>query len=331
MKNKHLVLLFLGVLILGIASRWLPVRYRTFFETNLLRVDAADVSRMIVSAPGMSDLLFERIDRGWSVEQEDRTAIVPADTVMDMLELLANLASFQVVKTERPDTLGLAPDYLLRVRLFQANKLLENIEIGREYTAPDGSFTYLRLPGHTGIYRVPGRLRREFGRTLDDFRSKTVLAPTLDAVRAIGVAWPDSTTYFLEKNDSTGRWLFSDGPNSLSADSVSRWFQHVQRLNESPFADHFDESRESETLYAIITLETTNGRTYALRFFFLKPPDAPEDLASLRRRGVRALPSFVVHASSNPLNYFAVADTNLVHQLCHDLLRPKSAIDAAKK
>lgn len=66
MKNKHLVLLFLGVLILGIASRWLPVRYRTFFETNLLRVEVADVSRMIVSAPGMSDLLFERIDRGWS-------------------------------------------------------------------------------------------------------------------------------------------------------------------------------------------------------------------------------------------------------------------------
>jgi len=318
MKNKHLVLLFLAVLALGMAARWLPVRYRSFFESNLLRVDTESVSRLALSVPGKPDLLLERVETGWSAEQEGRSAGVPADTVLAMLHLLAHIASFQVLKTTRPDTLGLAPDNLLRIRILHQNHLLENIEIGSEGSATDERWTYLRLPAHAGIYRVPGHLRKPFLRTLDDFRTNTVVAEPLRAPARITCTYPPDAPFVLEKNDSTGRWETPDNRWSISADSLRDWLLLLSRLNGSPFADHFDESSESETLCATIVLGTDTNQT--LRFFYLKPPDAPEDLTNLRARGIRILPLYVVHASTNPLNYFAVSDTALVRRICEGLL-----------
>ena len=104
MKNKHLVLLFLLVVVVGLVSRMLPVRYRTFFESNLFRWDETDVSRMVVSVPDRPDLLLERIEHGWSVEQDGRTTVVPAVTVSEMLEALTGIESFEMVKTTRTDT-----------------------------------------------------------------------------------------------------------------------------------------------------------------------------------------------------------------------------------
>ena len=317
MKNKHLVLLFLAVLALGIAFRWLPVRYRSFFESNLLRGVTASGNRLARWVPGHPDLLLERVETGWSAEQEGRTVGVSADTVLAMLDLFARIASFQMLKTTRPDTLGLAPDNLLRVRIFHQNNLLEHIEIGAEGSTTNERWTYLRLPAHAGIYRVPGHLRKPFLRTLDDFRTNTVVIEPLDALTQLTCTYPPDTSFVLEKNDSTGRWETPDNRRSISADSVRHWLLLLHRLNGSPFADHFDESSESETLCATIALKSATTQT--LRFFYLKPPDAPEDLTNLRARGIRVLPSYVVHASTNPLNYFAVADTALVRRICEGL------------
>ncbi|MBK9336153.1 MAG: DUF4340 domain-containing protein [Lewinellaceae bacterium] len=199
MKNKHLVLLFLGVLALGAASRWLPVRYRSFFETHLLRVEPNDVSRMVVSAPGKPDLLLERIEGGWSAEQAGRTVIAPTETVAEMLGLLTGITSFQMIKTTYPDTLGLTPENQLRIRLFQQNKLLENIEIGGEGVFGGEPGTFLRLPRHAGIYRAPGHLRKPFLRTLDDFRSKIAVRIEPDAVQKISLTRPDTSLFFGKK------------------------------------------------------------------------------------------------------------------------------------
>lgn len=314
MKNKHLVLIFFTVLALGYATRWLPVRYRSFFESNLLLVDTATAQRITVSVPGKPDLFLERVESGWSAEQHGRTVPVSADTMSAMLDLLANLSAFQVLKTTRPDTLGLTAENALRVRVLHTNNQTEQVEIGAEGILGGNAWTYLRLPAHGGIYQVPGRLRSPLARTLDDFRSPTILPAPPEATSQIALTWPPDTTVVWEKQDSTGRWGLQNTPLSLSADSVLNWLSLFNRLNGSPFADHFDESSESETLYATIVLGNRSPQT--LRFFYLKPPDAPEDLTPLRLRGIRMLPSYVVHASINPLNYFAVTDTALVQRIC---------------
>lgn len=314
MKNKHLVLIFLSVLAFGLVSRWLPVRYRTLFETNLLRLDAGRVDRMVIQVPGKPVLLFERVEHGWSVEQEGRAAFVQAGAVQVLLDSMSGLASFELVKTDRPDTLGLEPGKALQVRFFARKKVLETIEIGSESIVGGRSYTCIRLPGHAGVYRVPGHLRQFFGRSLHDFRDRTLLTVPPDAVRHIAIASPDADSQILERQDSSRHWASPDGTIVVSTDTVLNWLKLFARLNNSAFADYFDESRESETWCAAIVLQTAE-RAQTLRIFHLAPPDLPEAVTDFSDKDKRLFSAYVAHVSTNPLNYFALSDTLLVHIL----------------
>jgi len=313
MKNKHLVLVFFSVLLLGLVLRRLPLRYRTLFESSLFRWEEKDVTRMKISALGRPDLLFERIDQGWGLEQEARTTVVPERVVSEMLDLLTEMQSFELIKTGRPDTLGLVPDKTLFVRLFQGKHTLETLEIGDEGKSPAGACTYIRLPEHGGVYRVPGHLRRYFARTLQDFRSKTIVSMQPDAVRRIELSWPGETPVVLERQDSL--WsLVADMPARVSFDTMRAWLVLFDRLKNSPFADYFDESSEAETLFASITFEAEDT-TETLRIFYLEPPEVPEEPADLRRKDRTILSAYVAHSSTNPHNYFALPDTSLARAL----------------
>jgi len=321
MKNKHLVLLFVGVLLVGLVSRWLPVRYRTLFESRLFRWEEKDVSRMTVSGGGRPDLLFERLEEGWGVEQEARATVVQEAVVSEMLGALTGIGTFELVKTGRPDTLGFVAGEVLPVRLYRQKHLLEALEIGGEGATAVGACTYIRLPEHGGVYRVPGHLRHFFARSLQDFRPKTLVSLAPDAVRRITVAWPNGDSLVLNRADSAGRWVLANDLRHLSADSVHAWLALFERLKNSPFADYFDESRETETLFAGIVLEAVDT-VEILRIFYLEPPDVPEEPADLRRRDRHFPAAFVVHSSANPYNYFALPDTNLVRILCFGLVQP---------
>jgi len=313
-KNKHLVLIFLSVLVFGLVSRWLPVRYRTLFETNLLRLDAGRVDRMVIQVPGKPDLLFERVEHGWSAEQEGRTSFVQTEVVQVLLGSMTGIATFELVKTDRPDTLGLGLEEALRVRFFAQKKLLETIEIGAESMPGGRAYTCIRLPGHAGVYRVPGHLRQFFRRTLHDFRDRRLITVSPDAVRRIAIASPDAETLVLEHQGASGLWASPDGAFMVSTDSVLTWLMLFDRLKNSSFADYFDESRESETWCAAIMLQTAE-RAQTLRIFHLAPPDLPEAVTDFSDRDKRLFSTYVAHISTNPLNYFSLPDTLLVRIL----------------
>lgn len=323
MKNKHLVLLFLLVLIIGLLSRHLPVRYRSFFQSELIRVDTAEITKCVLLAPGQPELALERSENGWAVDQDGRVAPVAQEDMAPLLATLAGIHSFRRVKTSRPDTLGFTTDKLLRVRVFDQNRLVEYFELGNEVLEEDQPLTYLQLPLHNGVYLVPGHLRQIFARSLDDFRPGILVQVSTDAIRRIGISsGPADTLVVFDKNDSLQRWISRNRRFSLRDDSVQHWMGLFKRLNNSPFADNFDESQAHETRVATLLLETADSIRLTLQFYAFKPPNLPEDLSDLRRHRVRALPVYVMHSSDNPLNYFAATDTNLVHFLCYGLWQP---------
>ncbi|MFN0014534.1 MAG: hypothetical protein ACKVU2_08290 [Saprospiraceae bacterium] len=320
MKNKHLLFLFLSVLALGLASRWLPLRYRTVFDSHLLRFDPEAVSRVAVSVPGKPDLILERIENGWSAEQDGRTTVAPTDTVLALLSTLAGINTFRLIKTGQPDTLGFLPESTLRVRLFREKKLMEHIEIGMEFVAPDGAVsTFLRLPAHQGVYLVNGQLSRAFRRSLDDFRSKTVFPLVPYAIEGIKVFGPESDSVFLRKNGNASQWSTADGSVGVPDTSVLAWLRLVHRLNKLPFADDFDESQEAETQVAALVLEG-GGQSLQIRFFHVQPPDLPENLDQFRK--AQRPSEYVIQSSTNPLNFFAISDTNLLRLVCRGPVLP---------
>lgn len=319
MKNKHLVLLFLSVLILGLL-RYVPVRYRSFFHNDLIQVDTAAITQCVIWTPGRTEISLERTETGWVADQEGRVAPVEERDIAPLLATLAGLPVIRKIKTGRPDTLGLSDSKKIRVRIFENNRLLEYFEVGNEIQESGKAMTYLQLPMHQGVYLAPGYLRRQFDRELDDFRSKVLLPLAAESVRRIGIAaGGQDTLVIFEKNDSIQRWTAANVSVSLRNDSVQAWLALFSRLSDSPYADYFDESQAEEALVSAFRFETGDGANVTIEFYALKPPQLPEDIQSLRRRFGNRLPLYAVHSSENPMNYFAVVDINLAHYLCFGL------------
>ena len=322
MKNKHLLLLFLGVLILGLMSRHLPWNYRSFFKNELIRIDTSSLIQCAVLVSGQPELSLDRTETGWVAVQLNRSTPLADTQILPLLSVLSDIHILRTLKSSGVDTMGLSESMRLCVTLQLKNRRQEQFWLGNETLENGAPATYLQMPRHEGLYLVPGHLRRVFSKNLDDFRSDNILSP-LDSVLEIGLQWADELPVFFERNDSTGRWESTNGLLSCSGDSVQNWLLLFKRLQKIPFADNFDESRASETHQATIFLVLQNRSTLRLRIFYDKPPDIPEDLTALRARGYRNLPAYILNSSFNPVNFFAIEDTGLVRQICYGLLPPK--------
>ncbi len=311
MKNKHLVLLFIGVLALGLLTRRLPWPAKKFFQTDLIALDTASVTRISILQNGQPELSLDRSEPGWVVTQELRSLAVRQDDIAPMLEALSAVRSLRIVKTNFPDTLGFAEANRLQVVVFQDNKMLEQFEIGNLSLENSQPATFFRLLPHGGIYLVQKHLRPSFAKTFDDFRLKTVAAFEPAQVRAVAVENSTLLPVFFQKNDSLARW---ETPEKLTYpdDSMQIWLALFSRLNGAPFADFFDESRAQETQAGKITLHLLSSDSLVFRIFHEKTPDLPEKNFPPK---IKFLPPYIFHFSQNPANYFALPDKPFVHQI----------------
>lgn len=316
MKNKHLVFLFFVTVAVGLLIRQAPWRKVSFFQTDLIGVDTAAATQISIFAPGRSELLIERTENGWAATQELHSVIVPPDQIAAMLTALAHVRSLRIVKTERPDTLGLSDSAIVRIAVFRDRKNLEHFGIGNEITENGQPATFIRLDAHGGFYLVEGRLRGVFYKEIGDFRSRSVARFDPAAVTQVAFRWPEDSIreeFALQKNDSTGYWQAPGAPApGIPDDTLQNWLQQFNRLNDSPFADQFDETRERKTFKRMVTLRFGDSDSLVVRLFYAKPPELPEEVAVLK---AGQLPSYIVHSSQNPLNYFAPPDTALLRSI----------------
>jgi hypothetical protein len=320
MKNKHLVVIFLAVVAVGYIARRLPLPYRRAWSTDLVELDTAAVRQIAVQRPGAAELVFERTERGWSVSQDVRSLGLAPAQVEPLLAALARIRSDRVVKTNRPDTLGLAETAALHVAVYDADGLLESFWLGGEFTGADGAaYTYFRPERHDALYAAEGALRTRFDVRIDDYRDLTAFSLQPQTVQGVALSWRDHAPLYLLRNDTLGAWQTADGRAQWPDTTMQAWLRQLVRLARSRHADFFDESTAADQYVARITLEGAGDPPLVLRFFHLPSPEAPDDLAALRG-GRRGLASYVLASSVKPGSYFAVDDTTLAKRLCFGLL-----------
>jgi hypothetical protein len=318
MKNKHLVFIFLLTLALGLLARRLPWRVSEMFQTDLIEIDTSALLSISITRPGSAELLLERTDMGWVADQDGRPVLAPKEDIDPMLEALAHVQTLRIVKTKQPDTLGLAQ--AISVKAAWADGGHEVFHIGRQTLENAEPATYIELDDQRGIYLVKKHLRDVFDKDAAQFRKKTALHFVTDSISSISFFWArQDSIYFLQKNDSLRVWEY--GTIRRPDDSVRLWLQLLPRLNGSPFADHFDDTRARETLITRVTLQSNPGATpLVLRFFYFAPPDLPDDLSNLGNER-HNLSAWVLHSSQNPYNYFSITDTTLLRRIFYDLSR----------
>lgn len=316
MKNKHLVFLFFVTVAVGLLIRQAPWRKVSLLQTNLIEVDTAAATQISIFAPGRSELLIERTENGWAATQELHSVIVPPEQITAMLAALAHVRSLRIVKTGRPDTLGLSDSAIVRIAVFRDRESLEHFGIGREVAENGRPVTCIRLDAHGGIYFVEGHLRGVFCKEIGDFRSRSVARFDPAAVMQVAFRWLEDSIregFALQKNDSTGYWQAPEVPApGIPNDTLQNWLQQFNRLNDSPFADQFDETRERRAFKRMVTLRFGNSDSLVIRLFYAKPTDLPEEITVLK---AGQLSSYIIHSSQNPLNYFAPPDTALVRSI----------------
>lgn len=321
MKNKHLVLLFLGVLAAGLVGRRLPFWKSGRFEANLVRANPGRIDRVVLRVPGWPELALERGGEAWLATQDDRSVPVPAAVMDTLLATLAQIRSLSIVKTARPDTLGLAPAAGIGVQVFESGVPTEVFYLGREIVEDGMPATYLALPGHEGIYLVRGHLRAVFSLKMLDFRKKTAFRFDPANVAAVHLRGKNDPERLWIKNDSLAVWTNADTLLNCPDEAARAWLRLLLTLNDRPFADGFDETRAEQYLAAEILLigkHPTAGLPLTLRFFYVEPPELPEDWTAARRRR-DALASWVFQSSQSADNYFALADSALARLVCRGL------------
>ncbi|MFN0036158.1 MAG: DUF4340 domain-containing protein [Saprospiraceae bacterium] len=316
MKNKHLVLLFLLTLLVGVAVRRAPWRNHTFFQTKLLPTDTSEVRRIEIRAPGQRDLVLMLNDAGWTAEQGDRSARVPPDISQKMLVALADLRSIRIVKTDRPDTLGFTKSTAIHLVVHYAEHRGEYLSIGRETIEDSQPATFVRFKRHQGVYLAEGHLRAVFSKTLTDFRNAAVIQFNPDDLRGFAVFGQNLDSLSFLKNDSSGLWENEAKTRAIPHDSVQHWLAKIDRLKQLPFADLFDETHASKTFFAQINLETgKGGEPLSLKIYRLRTPSLPEEMPDSPIDKSQFAP-FALYFSSYPTNYYALSDTALLRQIC---------------
>ena len=318
MKNKHLVFIFSLTLALGLLARRLPWPMSEIFQADLIEVDTSALQSISISRAGNPEMLLERTDMGWVTEQDGRPVPVSAADMRPMLEVLAHIQTLRIVKTKQPDTLGLQHPISVKAKWGDGRQELFHIGLQtRENTEPA---TYIELDNQRGIYLVKKHLRDVFDKNSAQFRRNIALHFAADSISDISFFWSrqDSLSTW-KKNDSLSCW--ERGTRRKPRDSVQLWLKLLPRLNGSPFADYFDESRATETLVAGLTLQTQSAAVpLDLRFFYFAPPELPDDLSNLGNQR-HHLSAWVLHSSQNPYNYFSITDTTLLRRIFYDLSR----------
>lgn len=318
MKNKHLVFIFLLTLVFGLLVRKFPWRVSEMFQADLITIDTSALQNISINQAGVSELLLERTDMGWVAEQDGRPVTVSETDMQPLLIALSHIQTLRILKSKQPDTLGLRAAIAVKATLNGGRQ--ELFYIGRQTLEDDSPATYVELDNNKGIYLVKSHLRDIFNKTIAQFRKNIAVAFEQNAVSDISIVWEkrDSSAYW-KRNDSLLCW--EAGALRLPLDSMRRWLRWLPELNGRPFADHFDDSRSRETLFATVTLQNQSGvPALELSFFYLAPPDIPEDFSVLGDRQ-QYLSAWVLQSSQNPYNYFSITDTTLLHHIFYDLSR----------
>lgn len=313
MKNKHLLLLMLVTLALGLLVRGLPFPGKKEVVRDLFRIDTSRVTRLTVLLPDQPEMNFERTDAGWTATQLVRSLPVAPRRMQQMLGLLSAPHSLRIVKLSPAEqqAAGLGPDRAIQVDVYAGAGRIERFWLGHE--TPEAA-TFVRLDQHNGLYSLDGAFRSAFDISLDALRNAPAFRTPQTLPDRIAFSGRDAVPLSFALDTASGRWTAPH--RSVDADSVRRWLGYLDRLANTRYADFFDDSRSAEAFWAQITLETTDpaAQPLVLKFYRFLPPEAPEEI-ELLRASRQKLAEYVMTSSDAPGSYFALDDSLTVHRV----------------
>jgi len=262
MKKEYLVL---GILIV-VLSGYLAVRGRdrTHYRLpQLEKISAGRIARIDIQGPEGHVEIKKEGDR-WLL----MPGSYPADgsTVDRLLKDIGGLKlTALVAKSKSYQRYDLDDKHKITVEARSGDRqLLRKFEVGK--VAPSLSHTFVKIGGDDRVFHAPGNLRGLFGRKLEGFRDRTVLAFDRGAVREIRVVKGKQKAVFSRQPGTAQQRAWQvDGGGTPDSARIERFLVALDKLKCDGYLRGRQKSEFKQSVFEVL-LKDDKGE-YRLTLF----------------------------------------------------------------
>lgn len=317
MKNKHLVLLFLGIVALGGISRFCHFSLGTKLDAVLFKKPLAEIDKIWICRK--DTIILTRTAEHWLISQKEEIATVPDSVVMALLDLVGSIRAIELLHSSRPDTLGLGPDALKAIVCTSHQWADQVFYVGNTVNRGGSVFTWVGLPRHEQYYLAPGDLNTAFNVAQRQYSPSVRMHTDTAGLGKIRYVLRGDTLLNAFRDSAQGTWLRAPfGPkDSVSTAQLAQWKQRWQSLcDRAVVADFFDKRSASETFCGELGFyyQQYPQRVVNYRLFYVRYPVLPDD-PEKRRYFRNFKPQYLFESDLQPGFYFSVSDSLTIHQL----------------
>jgi|GEM_PF-2176518 len=307
MKNKHLVLLFLFVLLTGLVSRFSPWFKSDQIQSFLVKAEKNEIRRLSILNRQLPELLLEADDKNWYATQDDVVVGFPDSLVAPLLDAITSMKAVRILDDNSADTTGLVPGTFIEVTAEMDNGRKEHFRIGKETISEGKPVTCVQILPHGGMYLVEGHIRKRYDVDCQNFRSRETGIPDEISAFRMTRTGIDSVSGPVE-----GSGQSADGQED-TVPGMEEWLGAVRTLNNLPYANPSETGPYDIEDGADCRIELTGrtpDQTVRLDFYgirYTKGKDKSVDITLAKR--------CLLHSSANEYNYFFLEDQEIVRRI----------------
>jgi hypothetical protein len=307
MKNRTLLIVFVGLLVIYAGSKIFSKKGQRSFDPVFLQVDTARIDRIVLTpkSAGGEDIVLTRVDSKWQVSKGDLTRTATGSSVEGLKNNLARIVAERIVSKD-PDKF---PDYEVdetsgsRVRAYDGDRLLADFISGRFYFNQQtrGGLSYVRKVDENDVYAIDGFLSMTFNQNFDSYRDRTILrVEPADLVELVFEDISGQTDTFRKTGNT---WIKNETP--LDSAHVAGILNGYRFVSSSDFADDFSPDRQEPvrelTIRANNLQEPVNIRMYQVdTTFYIHSSQNPENIFSSDRDGIADKLFFAMENADRP-------------------------------
>lgn len=301
MKNKTLLLIFLTLLVVFLASQFAFEKKKRTFKTELIQLDTSAITSILLypKSDNQEEILLKKEADFWAISKGNVTNKANQDAVTSILRNLVLIKTKRVASKSQDKWVDYEVDASngSRIKAYAGDKLLEDFIVGRfnfnQQTRQGVS--YVRLEGGDEVYAVDGFLSMTMSQGFEAYRNKEILKVNKANLTQIAINTLGTTTILQKSGES---WTQDGGP--VDSTTLFNYLDGLQHITGGTFADDFEDLQTNDLLYKTLALTGNN----------LASPIIIKAFKDTTRTN-----PFVIQSSLNPENYFESGENGIFEQL----------------
>jgi len=287
MKLKKEYFILAAILVALILYLALHQSNRTHYQLpELFEVSGKHISKLEITTAGNS-IIFNKKDNTWHIEPKGyRADSTKVENILNAVEKLKLTAL--VSESKNYIRYDLRNDKNIHVKAWQDKTLLREFDIGK--AAPTFKHTFVKLPDDPNVYHARGNFRRNFDRSVDDFRDKTVLSYSQNTIQEIKLTHEKKTISLSRKEIPETLPEKKDKPAAKASKELktktvwedtkghevapSKTISLLSFLNSLECERYLDDLKKEDFKNPIYTVTLNGEKEYSLLVFVKKDKNA---------------------------------------------------------